>query len=183
MTQSMLGRWDRWNKNIKNMGAFRYGDTITYKKAAEFLADMEGVEDWGCGAAGFKRFYKGKYLGVDGSKNPFVDKIVDLAEYKSEVDGILLRHVLEHNYQWEKVLQNAVDSFQKKLCLILFTPFVEETKEIAHNRQHGVDVPDLAFKREDIEKLFDGTKFSSETLTTDTGYKVETIYYVERYYG
>ena len=58
----MLGKWDNWYKGLtkKDLGAFLYGDTETYKLAAEFLSDMKVVEDWGCGVGGFKRFYKGK---------------------------------------------------------------------------------------------------------------------------
>ncbi len=178
--KSMLGKWDGWYKNINTMGAFRYGDTVTYRLAADFMADIDEVEDWGCGTGGFKRFYGGKYIGIDGSANPFVDKIADLREYKSNVDGIMMRHVLEHNYDWKLVLQNAVESFKKKLCLIVFTPFMDETKEIAHNKKYGVDVPDIAFAKNDIEAAFAGLKWRSESYKTRTGYGMEHIYYIEK---
>lgn len=119
------------------MGAFRYGDTVTYRMAAAFMLDIERLEDWGCGAGGFKRFYRGTYIGVDGSRTPFADRIVDLCSYESNVKGILIRHVLEHNHQWEVILNAAVRSFNKKLCLILITPFSDVTEEVAHNRQQG----------------------------------------------
>lgn len=179
--ESMLGKWDKWYKNVDTMGAFRYGDTITYRLAADFMADIDEVEDWGCGTGGFKRFYKGKYTGIDGSANPFVDKIADLREYRSSVDGIVMRHVLEHNYDWKSVLENAVASFNKKLCIIFFTPFVDETKEVAHNKKHGVDVPDIAFNRKDIERLFEGLRWSSQdNIKTRTGLGIEHIYYIEK---
>lgn len=181
---SMLGKWDRWYRKIKDtddISSFRYGDTVTYKMAAEFLADMPEVEDWGSGTAGFKRFYNGKYIGVDGSANKFVDKVADLREYRSRVDGIVMRHILEHNYEWGRVLQNAVASFNKKFCLVLFTPFSEETKEIAHNKKYGVDVPDISFCKKDIEKYFEGLKWRlEENLVTGTGYKIEHVYFIEK---
>lgn len=177
----MLGKWDEWYKDADTMGSFAYGDTITYKLAADFLADMKEVEDWGCGTGGFKRLYKGKYTGIDGSDNPFVDKVVDLQTYQSSVDGIMMRHVLEHNYNWKDILANAVSSFKKKYCLILFTPLLDETQEIAHNKKHGVDVPDIAFNRKDIEQFFKGLKWRlQDNIKTRTNYKVEHVYYIEK---
>ena len=176
---SNLGKWDGWYSNITpdDIGAFRYGDTETYQMAAEFLSDLESVEDWGCGTGGFKRFCKSPYIGIDGSKTPFADKIVDLCKYRSSVDGVMMRHVLEHNYQWEKILANAVASAKKKFCLILFTPFqTEGSIVLAQNLKYGVDVPDLGFRREDIEKHFAGWDFESSTLSTATGYGIEHVY-------
>lgn len=176
----MLGKWDKWYKDIIQMGSFRYGDTITYKLAADFMSDINEIEDWGCGTGGFKRFYKGKYTGVDGSANPFVDKVADLREYRSKVDGIVMRHVLEHNYDWKLVLGNAIASFNKKLCIVMFTPFVPATQEIAHNKKHGVDVPDIAFGKEEVENFFKGLKWRMESHKTKTGYGIEHIYYIEK---
>lgn len=176
----MLGKWDQWYKNIKRMGSFRYGDTITYRLAADFLKDMERVEDWGCGTGGFKRFYEGEYVGVDGSKNPYVDVIADLTEYQSSTPGIMMRHVLEHNYEWEKVLKNAVSSFRKKFCLVIFTPFQDVTGEIAHNKKHGVDVPDIAFNLSDLVKHFDHCRWRVEKHETKTGYGVEHIFFIQK---
>ncbi len=177
----MLGKWDKWYEKADTMGSFAYGDTVTYQLAANFLADMEEVEDWGCGTGGFKRLFKGKYSGIDGSDNPFVDKVVDLRTYRSNVDGIMMRHVLEHNYDWKDVLSNVMSSFNKKFCLVLFTPFAKTTDQVAHNKKHGVDVPDISFKKEDIESFFKDLKWKLEdNLKTRTGYRVEHIYYVEK---
>jgi hypothetical protein len=106
------------------MGAFRYGDTVTYRMAAAFMVDIEVIEDWRCGAGGFRSFYSGKYIGIDGSRTPFADRIVDLCNYESNVDGILIRQVLEHNYQWSLILDTAVRSFNRRLCLFSFSPLL-----------------------------------------------------------
>jgi hypothetical protein len=182
---SNLGKWDDWYKNLSpaTPSAFRYADTVTYLIAAAFTADMEEVEDWGCGAGGFKRFCRGRYIGIDGSKTPFADKIVDLCAYTSSVDGIVIRHVLEHNYNWTEILKNAMKSFRRKLCVVLFTPFAppEGTTEITHNREHGVDVPDLALPRALIEEQFAGCEFVLyDNLPTPAGYGVEHVYLVWR---
>jgi beta-1,4-mannosyl-glycoprotein beta-1,4-N-acetylglucosaminyltransferase len=177
---SMLGRWDKWYKDVTKRGPFKYGNTLTYRLAGEFLKDMGTVEDWGCGTGAFKDFYTGRYVGVDGSKNPFVNKVVDLREYKSDPDGIIMRHILEHNYDWRKILDNALSSFKKKFCLVLFTPFVDKTGVIAQNKKYGVDVPDIAFKREDVESKLKGLKWRMESHRTRTQYRIEHIYYIER---
>lgn len=176
----MLGKWDWWYKDIKHMTSFRYGNTITYQLAEDFLKGMD-VEDWGCGTGGFKRLHKGGYLGIDGSKTPFVDKIANLRNYKSSVDGIMMRHVLEHNYDWEKVLDSAISSFKKKFCLILFTPFADKTTVIAQTKKYGVDVSVISFNKKDIERHFKGLKWKLiENIKTKTYYGVEHIYYVEK---
>jgi hypothetical protein len=178
---SMLGKWDGWYKNVNRIGSFRYGNTVTYQLAADFLADMTEVEDWGCGTGGFRRLYSGKYTGIDGSANPFVDKVADLRTYRSSVDGIVMRHVLEHNYDWPTVLAGVIDSFQKKFCLIIFTPFQDTTQEIAHEAKHGVDVPVIAFAKNDLERFFKGLKWQlQENIKTNTHYGVEHIYYAEK---
>lgn len=180
---SNVGKWDSWYRDldVADMGAFRYGDTVTYQMAAAFMADVDEVEDWGCGAGGFKRFYRGRYTGVDGSHTPFADRIVDLCTYTSSTEGIVMRHVLEHNEDWRQVLDSAVRSFTRKFFLVLFTPFSDTTHEIAHNRAHGVDVPDLSFRRSDIEERLAGLRWELiEEIPTDTGYGVEHVYLVWR---
>ena len=122
-----------------------------------------------------------KYTGLDGSETPYADKIVDLEAYQSHSPGILVRHVLEHNYNWEQVLKNAIASFGKKMCLCLFTPFETSTREIAHNRTSGVDVPDLSFARSDIEQHLVGVHWTLfDNIQTDTQYKVEHVYLIWR---
>jgi hypothetical protein len=93
----------------------------------------------------------------------------------------MLRHVLEHNDNWEKVLQNALESFGKKLFLCLFTPLGEVTKEIAHNKHLGVDVPDISFCRHDIEKhLADFDWKLIANIETKSQYNVENVYLIQR---
>jgi hypothetical protein len=169
----MLGEWNNWYRDAEP-SRFQDSDTTTYELAAKFLQDMKEVEDWGCGFGGFKQFYTGKYIGVDGSKTPYVDVVADLRYYISYVDGIMMRHVLEHNYEWDKVLSNALASFRKKMCLILFTPYATETHEIKHNKDAGVDVPDLSFKQEDIETYLIGYRWAL------TSHKNEHIYFITK---
>jgi len=179
-----MNKWNGWYDKVDKLkGTFEYGNTVTYDKAAEYLQTCNIVEDWGCGGCFFKNKCKTTYIGVDGSNTPFADKKVELLNYTSNVDGILLRHVLEHNYEWKKILDNALKSFNKRMCLVLFTPLSTETKEIAHNRHVGVDVPDLSFSLKDIDsviKHYGNIQYSFEIFNTETQYKIETIFYIEK---
>ena len=179
-----MDKWNSWyDKLDRNIEPFEYGNTVTYSKAADFFYDCKEVEDWGCGGGFFKKFCKTKYIGIDGSNSPFAHIKVDLHDYTSKVDAILLRHVIEHNYEWKKVLNNALSSFNKKLCLVLFTPLSNTTREIAHNRHVGVDVPDISFSLNDIDEIikqYPNIKYTFEVLTTATQYNIETIFYLEK---
>lgn len=182
-----MDKWNSWYSNVKkdDIGSFRYGETITYELGYDFLKDCNTIEDWGCGTGGFKRFIKNdiKYIGIDGSITPFADIKVDLTSYISNVDGIFMRHVLEHNYEWKNILNNACKSFKDKMCLILFTPLRDDkTIEISHNLKHGVDVPDLSFKKDELLEIFEnyGIKYRIEILNTSTGYNIEYVIYLEK---
>jgi hypothetical protein len=170
----------KWDPVYRNLTEERlWGDETTYRLAAEYLADVDVVEDWGCGSGGFRFFCKTEYIGIDGSATPFADKVVDLCSYTSSADGILLRHVLEHNVEWEKILRNAVNSFQKKLCIILFTPLGRKTKTIGYDP--ATDVVSISFCKDDISKHLSGCRWSlNEGIRTESYHKVEHIFFVSR---
>lgn len=173
----MLGKWNDFYADVTE--PFPYGDVTSYKKAIDFLEDgCEIIQDWGCGAAFAGTLVKkAQYVGIDGSWSRMAHVIVDLREFRCEVDGILMRHILEHNDDWRKVLENALASFRKKFVLIMFTPFVETTKQIAMN---SIGVPDISFRKEDLTDLLKPFRFTEESLKTDTQYGVEHIFYVTK---
>jgi hypothetical protein len=172
----------RWDAIYQDAGGARpSGDTLTYEKAARFLEGLSEVEDWGCGWAWFRRHLPEcvHYRGIDGSASPGADEVVDLANYTSRVEGILLRHVLEHNHAWQRVLDNALRSFTRRMVLVLFTPFVDVTWVIATNTTMGV--PDIAFAKTDLIRRFTGLKWTlDENLPTRTQYGVEHVFYLEK---
>ena len=181
-----MDKWNNWYKDLDSNtvpNSFRYGDTVTYEKGYSFLKSCNQIEDWGCGTGGFKRFCSGiKYVGIDGSITPFADIKADLVTYKSKVNGIFMRHILEHNYEWKTILENAIESFTEKMCLVLFTPFSEVEKEIAHNLKHGIDVPDLSLSKSELLGIFSKHNIDCdiESLSSDTGYGVEHILYLSK---
>lgn len=170
----MLGLW-----NNDTPQPVRYGDETSYAKAMEFLGDCPTVEDWGCGSGYARRFVSPgqTYVGIDGSKGPHCDKVADLRGYRSSADGILIRHVLEHCWGWKRILENALASMRRKLALVVFTPFGEETRQIAVNWS---DIPDLSFKKGEITGHFKAHEWREITFASRTQYGRETIFFVER---
>jgi len=185
MSDSNVGKWDAWYKGLSaNPSSFRYGDTLTYQLGARFLEDCEVVEDWGTGAGGFLR-YRPDAIGVDGSDTPHAKKkFVDLVTYETQCDGIFMRHVLEHNYDWTNILKNALTS-ARKICIVLFTPLSDgPTKELAHNKAYGVDVPDLSLSKDVLMINLKTQNFDVkiEEYKTQTDYGAETVLYLTRTY-
>jgi glycosyltransferase involved in cell wall biosynthesis len=167
---------DRWQ--YQSGQQFAYGEDTTYKKGMAFLdGHGEVIEDWGCGTAYAKNFVKkSTYIGIDGSQTGFVDKIVDLRGYTSNADCILMRHVLEHNIYWRDILKNAISSFKKRMVLIIFTPFSDKTRQIGN----WSGIPSIAFKKQELTKNFQQLRYTEEQLQTNTEYKIEHIFYIEK---
>jgi hypothetical protein len=158
-----------------------WGDPLTYVKAARFLGGLAAVEDWGCGGAWFRNFLPDtiRYKGIDADGSAEPDEIADLARYTSHVDGILLRHVLEHNPAWEAILANALRSFTRRLVLVLSTPFADATRVLGQCIAPGI--PDLAFAKADLVRHFGALPWSAEENVPAGGcYGVEHIFYLEQ---
>lgn len=170
---NVMGKW--------NYGAtpqFPYGDETSYRKAMEFLDGPHIIEDWGSGVSWARKFVqRGRYIGIDGSWSMHCDLVTDLRTYRSTADAILIRHILEHNLDWKKILENALGSFQKKFCLILFTPFGEETRSIGSTKEN---VPDLSFRKEDLLEFLRPFSFTEESFESATQYGAEHIFYITR---
>ena len=141
-----------WEKHYASLRAREpYGDRASYEMAAEWMAGLDRVEDWGCGKGFLKTVMDNPaaYHGIDGSYTPFAEKITDLCTYKSTAQGIVLRHVLEHSHQWPVILANALQSFTKRLCIVLFTPLVDKTV-LLHTEPDYDDVPVYSFAIDDL---------------------------------
>jgi len=125
-----VGKWSVWYDGLKE--PWPYGETTSYEIGAAWLAECALTEDWGCGAGWLSTVMPPeRYRGIDGTASPRCAEVVDLVEYRSTVPGLFMRHILEHNYEWARILDNALASFTERMALILFTPEQETTEEIA----------------------------------------------------
>lgn len=173
----MLNKW-----KYDNTEAFSYGETESYVKAVAFLDGHGTVEDWGCGTAWAKRlFTQSVYTGIDGSWSKFCDKHVELQTYTSTPDCILMRHVLEHNLGWRAILGNALASFQRRMSLITFTPFGQETRVMGAFSAETVvgssyeNIPDISFNYSDLTETFKDLIVKEETIKTG-----EHLFYLQK---
>jgi hypothetical protein len=170
----MRTKWDQFYKGVEDMRP--YGDSRTYVLGADFLKGFS-VEDWGCGLGWFSRYHQGAYIGADGSCSKFATVSADLTEYTSKTDGLFMRHILEHNHEWRKVLENALKSFQKRMVLVMFTPFSDETNVI---QESVPGIPDISFRKEDLVECFRSLIAREESLKTATQYGYEHVFYLEK---
>lgn len=165
---------------------FQYGnDDTSYRIAGQYLSGPGLVEDWGCGTTWARQYIGAPYRGVDGAWSKWADLVVDLGSYHSSPPKILMRHVLEHNKEWPKILLNMLDSFTDRACLILFVKPVDgEEVDVAPNPAYP-DIPTLAINGERLNNvLYDNNldiKITSNEITTDTAPQGwERIYFLEK---
>lgn len=146
---SNVGKWDDWHTTVKP-----FGEPTSYSLGADWLGPCESIEDWGAGAGYLSKLIDPiRYTGIDGSPGPCTTVIADLTTYRSQTSGLFMRHVLEHNFEWKKILDNALSSFTERMFLVLFTPLADETHDTEFEDPPGV--PNLSFRLGDITNRID----------------------------
>lgn len=110
-----------WGSNLQHP---IYGAEDTYRLAADWLRPCRTVADWGGSRGHFRTFLPPEtaYTLVDGTVQTTDQVLADLATYRAESDGILLRHVLDNTEDWQAVLRNALASFRQRMVVVTFTP-------------------------------------------------------------
>jgi len=164
-----------------------YCDDTSYRLAVDFL-DLPGcvLEDWGCGTTYARKFVKhATYRGVDGSNSRFCERHVDLREYReSDADCILIRHVLEHNREWPRILDHAVATFRKRMCLAFHMSLAPYSTVHASTTDvcdlHAAGIPNLNVGRAELWERLRGLWTREEIVRSATPYGFETIIYVSR---
>jgi hypothetical protein len=153
MPDSMIGRWAPLYEGMTERRA--YGTySPTYQAAAEWLTPCVSVEDWGAGGGWFAKFlHQGQlYTAVDGTANPYADVVADLTSYRpvTKPEGILLRHVAEHNLQWRAIIDNLLASFTKRAVVVVYTPFTDEPTHDLGDDTSGLRVPTISFNYDEF---------------------------------
>lgn len=132
-------------------------DAVTYMRAGICLSGPGLVEEWGCATTWGKRFVGAPYRGIDGAEGieRWGATRADLRTYRSSVPKILMRHVLEHNWEWRDILQNALASYTERMVLIFFIPPGEgDVNFPEHGFAGGPDTPPvLQVDRTDLENI------------------------------
>jgi len=178
---SNVGKWSKQYRGVTRPQ--HYGDSPSYRRGADLLADCSVVEDWGCGLGWFRQFLGRDqvYRGLDGTISNFCTAVADFSTYRSETEGLYMRHVLEHNYDWETVLNNALGSFTKRFVLVTFTPFTNVTPHEELRYEEDYDVPTLALNHDVLISHFDEFNWTEETLlSAQAYYGSETLFVIDR---
>ena len=180
---SNLGKLHKYYNSLKERD--HYIDSESYLTGASWLSDCEPVEDWGCGKGWFAYTAPGlNVISLDGSNTPFADKVVDLEVYRSAVEGIFMRSVAEHNYGWDKILSNLLDSFSKKAFVQFYTPMNYDSSEavLIQTSPGYDDVPELSIPASVWEDMIigSGANFKKETIDSELVYGEETMYFISK---
>lgn len=186
---SNLGKWEAVFRSSR---PFPFGSELTYRIGAEFLAGCRTIHDWGCGTQWFRNVMREVnpevcVTGLDGSAG-FCDRIVDLRDYRpGELpDGLILRHVLELNFDWRQILDRALESFTHRMILILFTPTAEqETCLSEYSFPDGGRCPYLALPRRELEQIIlqHGLSYELQTVSSsESEFGEETLIRIQRQY-
>jgi len=177
---SNVGKWDSHYADVVEPQP--YGPSPSYELGAAFLAGCDTVEDWGCGLGWFRRFNRSaRYVGVDGSASKFADVVDDLVTRDTTVDGIFMRHVLEHNYDWQLLLDNALVSFTRRMVLVTFTPWTEQTPHEELRFEDAYGVPTLALNHDLLINHFVGFDVDEVRVESPaTFYGRETVFTIDR---
>lgn len=166
--------------NYLGVEQFPYGDTTTYEIGMDLLKDCSTICDWGCGTAYAQRYIKPgqTYTGVDFTPSKFNHITADLRWLQHKSEGIFMRHVLEHNFEWKEILKNALASFTKRFVLIMFTILVPKTQVIYMN---WPTIPTMAFSATDLHGTIEETHkiVSIGQYTTKTEFGHERIMVIE----
>lgn len=167
---NLTGKWNVIYQ--KCITPINLGSEQTYKVGMEFLNDCNEVEDWG-GGTGYAKKYclSPRYEIIDGSLSKNNNIIQDLRNYKSKTEGIFMRHVLDHNPEWKLILNNALNSFTKKFCLIIGGKFRDETKIVNIIQDRGIS--NIEFKRSDIEQELKNFKFGYLNIDDEPVFFIE----------
>lgn len=144
------------------------------------------VEDWGCGNCVFKEYLDNtiRYIGIDGSDTGYQDKIEDLTKYRSDVDSIYIRHIIEHNDDYKHILENSLESFNNVMILVLFTPFTnKDEKEILTTcKLKNYTIPDISFNKNHLINIIESKNCTCniiENIESNTIYGYENIFVIK----
>ena len=188
-TVSRMGLWNNFWNTRKNK---KYQECLIMKYTINFfdIDEIKSIQDWGCGNCKLKNYIpKNKnYFGIDGSITGYQNHISDLVDYKCSCDAIFMKHVLEHNILWKKILLNFLDSFEKRAILIIYTPFSEKTKIIGETIKginyynNLVSVEKISFCKKDIIDIIQSCNisFKFEEIESNNEFKKDNIFYLQK---
>jgi hypothetical protein len=97
--------------------------------------------------------------------------------YRREVPGIQMRHVLEHNGEWQVILRNALNDFTKRMALVVHIPLSPDADHYLAPAVFPGDiaVPNISLSRHDLLVLL--APYARKLIELPNG---ELIFYLEK---
>lgn len=95
---------------------------------------------------------------------------VNLTEYTSSADVISIRHLFEHNIEYDKIFDNALKSFNKLLIIVFFTKLNEYDNSIKYKYANKypnwgnkkVEMADLYINKNYLKYVLNNNNFSQK---------------------
>jgi SAM-dependent methyltransferase len=169
---SLPAGWSRWTREPHEQDP-----QTSLTQALAFLDGQGAIEDWGAGSADARRLVQSSaYVAVDALDSEQIDVKADLQDYRSNASCILIRHVLEHNWGWRRIVANAVASFENRMAIVIYTPFSSREAKL----DEYDEIPILALDKAELTAFFTGLDVREETISSKTDYGQETIFYLSK---
>lgn len=160
-----------------------YGNTASYEAAETHLTGLH-VGDFGCGTTAFRNYHTGPYTGIDGSPG-HADIIADLTTYQGDYEGVLLRHVADHNPDhWRQIIANAIASASIRCVIVTFIADMDQTKVIAWSKPDPEGrwprgIPNVGFSTADIAAELTGYEYTTYQLPATGKLAQERLWVIE----
>lgn len=138
-----------WEKVFKENPNYYSEDDPSRRVILDYLGPKDTILDLGCGGGAFRGLLEDSrgYLGLDYSptaiklaseRHPHSKFMVgdsrDLSIFKdNEYDVVVMRHFLESQESWRKVVESAFRICNKKVIIVMRRPFINEPSKILEN--------------------------------------------------
>lgn len=185
-TTDWAKQWGYLYKDVPEANNIRYGGAFSYEIAGAYLSGPGAVHDWGCGTMHARGYiFADGYQGFDGADavERLGGKKVDFRTFNPQpVSKALMRHVLEHNWEWRTILCNFCASFVDRACIVFFIePGEGPDIDLVQEPEHP---PGLQICESDFTKLLTGQNIRwvrRDIVSPDTPpYQHEVIYFLAK---
>lgn len=165
------------DRNARQHVPEKYGGEASYRWIAG-QANEHGcklVFDLGGGHAYLHHFLPiDNYLNIDGAGGPLVDVVHDITEPAPNLDefeledfgprlrAVVLRHVLDHNEDWPKIIDNLPSWEPTVVLIVLYMPLAQEETHVAD--WDPIGVPEIRFYLPDVVACLHRADFDVEVV-------------------
>lgn len=187
---AVITDWEAYYQKPPAEGA-RMGGLGSYLMALTFLGARRSrypspmyeptLADWGSGPGAAKLLAAEswphlRYTGVD-AVSPYADVNARLEDIDTLSDLILLRHVLEHERNWQVIFANALDRARHRLAVVLSVRMSKDKTGNTRDFWEGIPILYQAISRPVFEAMIpQDYRFQRLRLGEETLYLIERTF-------